>query len=63
MSVGSAIRRHRTERGWSKARLARLTGFSRTSILYWEREEHEPRRVAVERLEAVFGLEEGSLNE
>ena len=63
MTIGSTIEKHRTSRGWSKRKLARLTGYSRAAILYWERDEYEPRPAAIERLEAVFGLTPGGLNE
>ena len=63
MTIGSAIKKHRTSRGWSLRRLARLIGYSHVAIMYWERESHEPRPAAIERLEAVFGLPTGSLNE
>lgn len=63
MSVGTEIRRQRTARGWSLRDLARKIGASHVAVLYWERDEHEPRPGAVERMEAVFGLEPGSLND
>lgn len=63
MSLGSAIEQHRTSRGFSKRKLALLTGYSRAAIISWERGDYRPRPVAIKRLEAALGLEAGSLNE
>lgn len=63
MEVGAAIRRHREARGWSRAHLARLTGVTPMTVTNWERRGRRPRRASGERLEALFGMETGALNE
>jgi transcriptional regulator with XRE-family HTH domain len=44
------------------SKLARLVGVSRPCVLYWESGRSRPRPRNAERLEAVLGLEPGSLN-
>lgn len=63
MSTAEAIRRHRTSRSWTKTRLARLVGVTPMAVTWWEDHGREPRPPTVERLEVVFGVAPGSLND
>lgn len=58
----AAIRTAREARGLSKAKLAQLVGVSRPCVGYWERGRSRPRPRHAELLEAILGLQPGSLN-
>lgn len=63
MTTGTVIKRYRTERGWSQRKLASLIGVTHPAITQWEGGQRHPRRRYIERLAAVFGVNERDLED
>ncbi|WP_151820170.1 XRE family transcriptional regulator [Acinetobacter soli] len=55
-TIGSRIRQLRTQKGWSQQRLANEIGTSKTSIIYWERDDHPPKHESLMGLAHVFNV-------
>jgi predicted transcriptional regulator len=62
LSTATAIRQARERKGFSMSKLARLVGVTRPCVYLWENGQTRPRPRHAERLEALLGLEAGSLN-
>ena len=59
----STLRELRLKKLWSQAKLARLSGVARTTIVAIENEQHTPRLLTIYRLANTLGVDASELND
>jgi len=54
ITIGERIKELRYEKGWTRRKLAELSGFTETSVFSWERGAYKPSERAIRALEKAL---------